>query len=100
MYTRVITYNSFTYEIPNKDYCLGYHTLVQEIASGKCNYWLCYFCLDHNIIVLSGAGISVSAGIPDFRTPGTGIYYKVQKYELDDPQDVFTIEFVNFLYCL
>ncbi|PWN53403.1 SIR2-domain-containing protein [Violaceomyces palustris] len=47
------------------------------------------------IIVLSGAGISVSCGIPDFRSKD-GIYANLQregKFELDDPQDMFDKEF-------
>lgn len=44
-----------------------------------------------NIVVMVGAGVSVSAGIPDFRTPGTGLYDNLQKYDLPSPQAVFEI---------
>ena len=37
--------------------------MAKWIKEGKCR----------KIVVLSGAGVSCSAGIPDFRTPGTGL---------------------------
>ncbi|VDM81331.1 unnamed protein product [Strongylus vulgaris] len=42
-----------------------------------------------NVIVMSGAGISTSAGIPDLRSPGIGLYDNLQKYNLPDQQAVF-----------
>ncbi|GMK54684.1 hypothetical protein CspeluHIS016_0112700 [Cutaneotrichosporon spelunceum] len=47
------------------------------------------------IMVLSGAGISTSCGIPDFRS-ATGLYATLQaegKYDLDDPQQMFDIAY-------
>eukprot|EP00798_Chlamydomonas_sp_ICE-L_P005997 gene5997-5288_t len=44
-----------------------------------------------NIVCMCGAGISVSAGIPDFRTPGTGLYSQLAKYQLERPEDIFSI---------
>ena len=33
-------------------------------------------------VVLTGAGVSVPSGIPDFRTPGTGLWEKVDPFEV------------------
>ncbi|KAJ8925862.1 hypothetical protein NQ315_009714 [Exocentrus adspersus] len=46
-----------------------------------------------NIITMAGAGISTSAGIPDFRSPGTGLYHNLKKYNLPNPQAIFELDF-------
>jgi len=40
-------------------------------------------------VFLTGAGLSVAAGIPDFRTPGTGLYSQLEKYNLPRPESIF-----------
>lgn len=43
------------------------------------------------ILFLTGAGISVSAGIPDFRSPGSGLYSKLKEYNLPYPEAIFEL---------
>ncbi|KNC78300.1 hypothetical protein SARC_09263 [Sphaeroforma arctica JP610] len=57
--------------------------IARYIKSGQCR----------NIIMVTGAGISTAAGIPDFRSPGTGLYHNLQKYKLPYPQAIFEIDF-------
>jgi len=42
-----------------------------------------------NIVIMCGAGISTNAGIPDFRSPSAGLYFKLRKYNLPYPEAVF-----------
>eukprot|EP00761_Pharyngomonas_kirbyi_P013235 gb/GECH01013262.1/.p1 GENE.gb/GECH01013262.1/~~gb/GECH01013262.1/.p1 ORF type:complete len:436 (+),score=121.50 gb/GECH01013262.1/:1-1308(+) len=46
-----------------------------------------------NIVVLCGAGMSTAAGIPDFRSPKTGIYDNLEKFNLNSPTDIFNLDF-------
>lgn len=57
--------------------------LANYIKTGHCK----------KIIFVQGAGLSVAAGIPDFRTPGTGLYSNLQKYDLPFPEAVFSIDY-------
>uniref|UniRef100_A0A8D2KGF8 NAD-dependent protein deacetylase sirtuin-2 n=1 Tax=Urocitellus parryii TaxID=9999 RepID=A0A8D2KGF8_UROPR len=43
------------------------------------------------VICLVGAGISTAAGIPDFRSPSTGLYANLEKYHLPYPEAIFEI---------
>jgi hypothetical protein len=48
-----------------------------------------------SILILAGAGISTSCGIPDFRSPG-GLYDQIEaKYQLPDPTCLFDAAYIR-----
>ena len=81
--------------LPLEDYAavFGPHppVLSQFDQQGVAEYIRTKDC--RNIIVMAGAGIPVSAGIPDFHAPGTGLYDNLAKYNLPEPAAVFNIDF-------
>ncbi|KAL2816563.1 DHS-like NAD/FAD-binding domain-containing protein [Aspergillus granulosus] len=49
--------------------------------------------LTKDILIVAGAGLSTSAGIPDFRTPGSGLYAKLAPLQLPYPEAIFHISY-------
>uniref|UniRef100_A0A8C7XD84 NAD-dependent protein deacetylase n=1 Tax=Oryzias sinensis TaxID=183150 RepID=A0A8C7XD84_9TELE len=47
------------------------------------------------VAVMAGAGISTPSGIPDFRSPGSGLYDNLQQYDLPYAEAIFEIGFFH-----
>ena len=65
---------------------MNYNQLVNGLQTG----------IFRNVCVMTGAGISVSAGIPDFRSPETGIYARIESIvgkKLPTPESLFDVRY-------
>ncbi|GAA6062920.1 hypothetical protein JCM10212_007151 [Sporobolomyces blumeae] len=70
----------------NRERLEEYQTIDDAVASIR---------RSKRILVLTGAGVSTSCGIPDFRSP-TGLYARLKaegNWDLDDPQDMFDLSY-------
>lgn len=77
-----IEVDDLQFSSPEDSLNISLELIVQLIQNGSIK----------NICVFSGAGISVSAGIPDFRSPGSGIYSRIMKDHSMNPEDFFDLE--------
>uniref|UniRef100_A0A146ZS82 NAD-dependent protein deacetylase sirtuin-3, mitochondrial n=1 Tax=Fundulus heteroclitus TaxID=8078 RepID=A0A146ZS82_FUNHE len=63
----------------------GLASVARLVRLGRCK----------NVLVVAGAGISTPSGIPDFRTPGTGLYANLEKYNIPYPEAIFNIDYFS-----
>ncbi|XP_061534156.1 NAD-dependent protein deacetylase sirtuin-3 isoform X1 [Phycodurus eques] len=63
----------------------GLASVAHRMKMGRCK----------NIVVVAGAGISTASGIPDFRTPGTGLYANLEAYNIPYPEAIFNVDYFS-----
>ncbi|KZO92087.1 NAD-dependent deacetylase sirtuin-2 [Calocera viscosa TUFC12733] len=69
----------------------GPSVLKSKDIAGVADYMKSDQC--RKVFVMAGAGISTSAGIPDFRSPETGLYHNLQRLNLPYAEAVFDIDY-------
>lgn len=45
------------------------------------------------IVIMAGAGISTPSGIPDFRSPDSGLYNNLKQFDIPYPEAIFEISY-------
>ncbi|KAF8972683.1 DHS-like NAD/FAD-binding domain-containing protein [Flammula alnicola] len=77
---------AMAHKLRNRDKLTQYNTITDAVQLIR---------QSQRILILTGAGISVSCGIPDFRSRD-GLYASLKnkgEYDLDDPQQMFDIRY-------
>ncbi|CAO1424434.1 unnamed protein product [Diamesa tonsa] len=74
-----------------EDHTDGRHVLSSVNLQGVIDAWK--RGAFKNIVTMVGAGISTSAGIPDFRSPKSGLYHNLKKFNLPYPEAIFDLDY-------
>ena len=76
--------------------CENRFNYIWKYNSHTIMIWIMIF----SMISITNFPVHLAAGIPDFRSPGTGLYDNLQKYNLPDPQAIFSIDFFKVSFIL